>query len=101
MIATQSCLTLCQPMDCSLPGSSLHGILQARILKWIAISFSKESPTQGSNLGLLPFCPQTDLHSPEVFSAPLTISVAPTFTFQNNMFIGLCLFFFSILDIIY
>ena len=36
----QSCLTLCNPMDCSLPGSSLHGILQARILEWIAISFS-------------------------------------------------------------
>ena len=36
----QSCLTLCDPMDCSLPGSSIHGILQARILEWIAISFS-------------------------------------------------------------
>ena len=39
----QSCLTLCDPMDCSLPGSSLHGILQARILEWIAISFSRGS----------------------------------------------------------
>ena len=37
------CPTLCDPMDCSLPGSSLHGILQARILKWVAISFSRES----------------------------------------------------------
>ena len=36
----QSCLTLCDPMDCSLPGSSLHGILQAGILEWVAISFS-------------------------------------------------------------
>ena len=36
-----SCLTLCHPMDCSLPGSSIHGILQARILEWVAISFSK------------------------------------------------------------
>ena len=35
------CPTLCDPMDCSLPGSSVHGILQARILKWIAISFSR------------------------------------------------------------
>ena len=33
--------TLCDPMDCSLPGSSLHGILQARILEWVAISFSR------------------------------------------------------------
>ena len=38
---TQSCLTLCDPTDCSLPGSSLHGILQARVLEWVAISFSK------------------------------------------------------------
>ena len=35
--------TLCDPMDCSLPGSSLHGILQARILEWVAISFSSVS----------------------------------------------------------
>ena len=36
----QSCLTLCNPMDYSPPGSSIHGILQARILEWVAISFS-------------------------------------------------------------
>ena len=36
----QSCPTLCDPMDCSLPGSPVHGILQARILEWVAISFS-------------------------------------------------------------
>ena len=40
---TQSCLTLCDPMDCSLPGSSLHRILQARVLEWVAISFSRGS----------------------------------------------------------
>ena len=39
----QSCPTLCDPMDCSLPGSSVHGIFQARILKWVAISFSRRS----------------------------------------------------------
>ena len=39
----QSCPTLCDPMDCSLPGSSAHGILQARILEWVAISFSRRS----------------------------------------------------------
>ena len=39
----QSCLTLCNPMDCSLPGSPVHGILQARILEWVAISFSRGS----------------------------------------------------------
>ena len=40
---TQSCLTLCDPMDCSLLGSSVHGIFQARLLEWIAISFSRRS----------------------------------------------------------
>ena len=38
---TQSCLTLHDPMDCSLPGSSVHGIFQARVLEWGAIAFSK------------------------------------------------------------
>ena len=37
---TQLCLTLCDPMGCCLPGSSVHGISQARILQWVAISFS-------------------------------------------------------------
>ena len=40
---TQSCLTLCDPMDCSLPDSSIHGIFQARILERVAISFSRKS----------------------------------------------------------
>ena len=39
----QLCLTLCNPMDCSPPGSSVHGILQARVLEWAAISFSRGS----------------------------------------------------------
>ena len=37
----QSCPTLCDPVDCSPPGSFIHGILQARILEWVAISFSR------------------------------------------------------------
>ena len=41
--AAQLCLTLCDPMDCSLPGSSVHGIFQARILEWVAIAFSRGS----------------------------------------------------------
>ena len=50
---TQSCPTLCDPMDCSPPGSSVHGILQARILEWAAISFSSyllPSPYQNCRL---------------------------------------------------
>ena len=38
---TQSCPTFSDPMDCSLPGSSIRGILQARILEWVAIAFSE------------------------------------------------------------
>ena len=40
---SQLCPTLCNPMDCNLPGSTVHGILQARILEWLAISFSRRS----------------------------------------------------------
>ena len=43
MNVTQLCLTLCDPMDCSLSGSSVHGILQARILEWVAVPFSRVS----------------------------------------------------------
>ena len=49
----QSCPTLWDPMDCSLPGSLVHGILQAKILEWVAIPFSGMSLTQGSSLHLL------------------------------------------------
>lgn len=42
-IATRSCLILWDPMDCSIPGSSVHGISQVRILEWFAISSSKGS----------------------------------------------------------
>ena len=38
----QSCLTLCNPIDCSPPGSSIHGIFQARVLEWVAIAFSEK-----------------------------------------------------------
>ena len=43
-LVTQSYLTLCDPMDCSLPGSSVHGISQARTLEWVAISFPGDLP---------------------------------------------------------
>ena len=48
----QLCLILCSPMDCSLLGSSVHGILQARILEWVVIPFSRGAlPIQGLNPG--------------------------------------------------
>ena len=43
----QSCLTLSDPMDCSLPGSSIHGIFQARVLDWGAIAFSDPMTVTG------------------------------------------------------
>ena len=50
---SQSCPTLCDPMDCNLLGSSVHGIFQARILEWVAIFFSRRSSlTQELNSGL-------------------------------------------------
>ena len=55
MLAAQSCLILCKPMHCSLPGSSVHGILQARILEWVAIPFSKGySQPRGQTAPALP-----------------------------------------------
>ena len=46
-LVTKSCPTLCKPMDCNAPGSSVHGILQVRILERVAISFSGDLPNQG------------------------------------------------------
>ena len=43
VLVTQLCLTICDPMDCSLPGFSVHGIIQVRILEWVVISFSQGS----------------------------------------------------------
>ena len=47
VLVAQSCPTLCDPMDCSPPGSSVHGVLQARILGWVAIPVSKGSSPLG------------------------------------------------------
>ena len=55
VLVAQSCLTLCDPRDGSLPGSSVCGILQARILKWIAIPFSRGSsrPRDGTQVSCI------------------------------------------------
>ena len=47
LLVAKSCLTLCDPMDCSPPGSSVHGVFQARILEWFATSFSRDLPDPG------------------------------------------------------
>ena len=59
---SQLCPTLCDPMDCSLPASSIHGIFQARVLEWVAISFSRGSSQPREDLGFpagLLHCRQT------------------------------------------
>ena len=52
-LVTKSCQTLCNPVDCSPPSSSVHGISQARILGWVAILLQEIFPTQESNPCLL------------------------------------------------
>ena len=84
-LVTHLCLTLCNPIDCGPPGSSVHGVLQARILEWVALSFSR-----GSNLRLLHYrrilCHlsyQGEVQGPilsSVSSAYGTVSAICTFT---------------------
>ena len=79
----QSCLTVCDPMDCSLPVSSVHGILQARILEWVAISFSRARvPTPGpwTDFGLWPVRNQASRQETSdlgVSEAPSVFTAAP------------------------
>ena len=51
MLVAQSYLTLCNPIDCSPPGSSVYGILRARILEWVAIPFSMDLSDPGIKPG--------------------------------------------------
>ena len=55
VLVTHLCPTLCDPMNCSLPGSSVHGILQARRLEWVAIPFSRGSsqPNDGTQVSCI------------------------------------------------
>ena len=69
----QSHLTLWDPMNCSPPGSSVHGILQARILEWVAMPCQGTFPTQGSNLSLYVSC-----IGRQAGSLPLMLSMEPT-----------------------
>ena len=59
VLVTQLCLTPCDPMNSSLPGSSVHGIFQARILEWVATFFSRGS----SRPGIEPWSPNLQAHS--------------------------------------
>ena len=72
VLVAQSCLTLCDPIDCSLPSFSVHGIPQARMLECIAIPFSREHP----NPGIEPWSPalQADSLPFELQESPYTES---------------------------
>ena len=71
--ATQSCLTLCDPMDYSLPSSSVHGTFQARVLKWFAISFSRgSSPHRDRNRISHVSCIASRLFTAESPGKPIT-----------------------------
>ena len=97
MLFLQSFPTLCNPVDCSLPASSVHRILQARILEWVTISFFREVfPTQGSNLHLLCL-----MHCRRIISLPTEPLGKPSFAlvigiyfFGNGNFFLLKSFFF-------
>ena len=55
-LVTEPYLTLCDPMECSPPGSSLHGILQARILEWVALHSSRGSSQPRDGTQVSPHC---------------------------------------------
>ena len=71
VLVVQSCPSLCDPMGCSLPGSSVHGILQASLLEGVAVPFS-----QVSNTGL-PHCSQILYCFPEPPGKPIHIDEIP------------------------
>ena len=64
VLFAQSCLTLCDPVDYNLPGSSVPGILQARILEWVAISFSNSCMHVKSLQSCLTLCDPMDSSPP-------------------------------------
>ena len=76
MCCTQSCLALCNPMDCGPPGSSVHGTFQARILEWVAISYSRGSSQPRD---------RTHLLHRQVDSLPLSHLGSPTYQTLNSL----------------
>ena len=95
----QLCLALCDPIDCSLPGSSVHGILHARILEWVAIPFSRGIfLTQGLNWGLL-HCRQILYHlshqgSPLKPSLLLQMAKFHIFMTEECIYVCVCIFIY-------
>ena len=79
---TQSCLTLHDPVDYSLPGSSIHGIFQARVLEWVAISFSKFNLIHDLTFQVpMQYC---SLHHRTLLSSPTTSTTEHLFHFSPD-----------------
>ena len=72
VLVAQLCPTLCDPMNCSPPGSPVHGILQARVLEWVAIPFSRVSSQlkDQTQANFLPSEPWKDQHKLIPLSSP-------------------------------
>ena len=87
MLVAQACLTLCDPVDCSPPGSSVRGILQARILQWVAIPFSRESaqPRDRSQVSCIAGGFFTILATGEIHNTVYTVCIAPLFTWSFSL----------------
>ena len=89
----QSCLTLCSPMDCSPPGSSVHGISQVRILEWVAISYFRRSscPRNQTHISCVSCIGRRILYLFATWEAPYTAYGA-----HVNQLHGLTSFFLNI-----
>ena len=79
---TQSCPTLSDPMDCSLPGSSAHGIFQARVLEWSAIAFSSTNDPIFQSINYLLNAKVENLHF--AFSLKITLAIQGLLCFHTN-----------------
>ena len=87
-VVTELCSTLCNPLDCSLPGSSVQGIFQARILEWVAIPFSRAFPQPRDRSQVS--CIAVRFFTIWYIS---TISISPLHIAQGNLHAGLhCLY---------
>ena len=82
LLAAQSCPTLCSPRDCRPPGSSVHGILQARILEWVAMSSSAESSRPRDRTQVS--CTAGTLYCLSHQGSPMMVSVVTNSLMQKN-----------------
>ena len=83
-MCVQSCPTLCNSMDCSPPGSSVHGISQARILEWVTIPSSRESTSPALAGGFFQFSSVQSLSRVRLFVTPWTAACQASLSITNS-----------------